>query len=182
MSVSKKIIKFLEEAKIKYELIEHRTVYTAYDKASTLKVPQKTVGKTLLIKCDNQAVIVLIPANKNLAQLKFKKAINNWRKKQKEKSVKKIGFISEQWMKKNLKGIKVGAVPPFGNLWKMPTFAARELFNNPKIIVNSGEYNLSIKISPSSFKKLVSDLIIGNFSESKKIKKAKRRTRKTKKK
>ena len=32
-----KIIKFLEKGKVKYEILKHRTVYTAFDKAKTLK-------------------------------------------------------------------------------------------------------------------------------------------------
>jgi len=41
MGIPQKIIKFLEGNKAKYEQILHRTVYTAFDKATTLGVPQK---------------------------------------------------------------------------------------------------------------------------------------------
>ena len=71
-------------------------------------------------------------------------------------------------MKNKFKGIKVGAVPPFGSLFKLPTFVDRGLINQSKIIVNSGNYNWSIKINPTSFKKIVPDLVIGNFGKTKK--------------
>jgi len=158
MAIPQKIIKFLEKAKVKYEPIGHRTVYTAYDKAATLRVPAKIVGKTLVIRFDRNVGLVLIPANKNLDKLKFKKAAK----------AKSIDFVKEAWMKKNLKGLKVGTVPPFGNLFKLPTFADRGLMKNQKIIVSAGNYNWSIKITPANFKKLVPDLIIGNFGKTKK--------------
>jgi Ala-tRNA(Pro) deacylase len=168
MAISKKVIKFLDKGKVKYEEVRHRTVYTAFDKAKTLGVPEKTIGKTLVIKMDRDFGIVLIPANKNLDKAKFKKVVNKQRKKLEQKAVKKIGFATESWIKKNLKGVKVGAIPPFGNLWKLPTFLDKSLLNNKKIIVNGGDYNWSFKISPTVFKKLVPDLILGNFSKKKK--------------
>ena len=155
MAIPQKITKFLEAAKIKYEPIKHRIVYTAFDKAATLKVPQKMIGKTLVVNLD-KPTFVLIPANKNLDKEKLKKVAK----------VKNVDFLKESWMKKNLKGVKVGAIPPFGDLWHLPTFVDKSLMNQPKIIVNGGDYNWSIKINPTNFKKLIPDLIIGSFSKS----------------
>lgn len=165
MSIAKKLVKFL--ARVKYEPIEHRVVYTAYDKAQTLKVPEKLIGKTLVVKMNGAFAITLISAAQILDKANLKKLVNNWRKKLKQKPVKKIGFATEAWMKKNLKGAKVGAIPPFGNLWGMPTFIDKSLFKNPKVIVNGGNYNVSIKINPNLFKKMIPDLMIGNFGKKK---------------
>ena len=158
MLISQKAIKFLEEARVKYELIKHRVVYTAYDKAATLKVPQKIVGKTLLMKLDKDLVLVLIPANKNLDKNKLRKVVK----------AKKVDFVSERIMKNKLKGVKVGAIPPFGILWKLSVFADRGFMKNPKIIISAGYYNMSIKISPVNLKKLLPDLMIGSFTKAKK--------------
>ncbi|MFC1630265.1 hypothetical protein ACFL06_01900 [Patescibacteria group bacterium] len=80
MPISKKILKFLDSGKVKYEPLEHKTVYTAFDKATTLKIPEKTVGKTLVVKLDRNYGIALIPANKNLDIGKLKKIVSNWLK------------------------------------------------------------------------------------------------------
>ena len=165
MPIAKKLAKFL--SKIKYEPIEHRTVYTAYDKARTLKVPDKTVGKTLVMKTNGGFVIVLVSANQILDKVKFKKTVNGWRKKLGQKLVKEIRFATEVWMKKNLKGVKIGAVPPFGNLWGFPTFVEKSLLENSTIIVSAGNYNVSIKINSNLFKKLIPDLAVGNFGKKK---------------
>lgn len=168
MSIPKKLQKFLDNNKIKYDLIKHRIVYTAFDKAQTLRIPQKIVGKTLVVKFNpigksaasygagKNYALVLIPANKNLDKGKFKKVAK----------VKNIDFVTENWVKKNLKGVKIGAVPPFGNLWKLSTFIDRSLMKQSKIIVNGGNWNWSIKISPTVFKKAISDFNIGSFSKS----------------
>jgi len=168
MPIPKKIIKYLEKAKVKYEPIEHKTVYTAFDKARTLKVKKNIIGKTLILKTDKDLVVCLISANKNLDKNKFKKVANLKRKKIGKKSIKKIEFVSERVMKNKFKGVKIGAVPPFGSLWQLQTFIDRSFLKNPKIILNAGDYNWSIKITPKSFKKLIPGLIIGNISKKRK--------------
>lgn len=153
--IPKKIINFLEKNKIKYESVNHRKVYTAFDKAATLRVLEKMIGKTLVMKADKKAALVLIPANKNLDKKKFKKIAK----------VKNIDFVKESWMKKNLKGVKVGAIPPFGDLWGFPTFIDRSLVNSPKIILDSGDYGFSIKLKGNVLKKLILDPVIGSLTK-----------------
>ena len=170
MAIPKKVINFLEKGKVKYEAIGHRTVYTAFDKAKTLKrgplaggwrvgrSPEKMVGKTLILKTDGKLAMVLIPANKNLDKEKIKKLLK----------AKKVELVSERLIKNKFKGVKVGAIPPFGNLWGLRTFIDNFLMREKEIILNSGDYNFSIKISSNQLKKILPDAIFGNFSEKKK--------------
>ncbi len=158
MAIPQKIIKYLDKNNAKYETLKHRTVYTAFDKAATLRIKPNLIGKTLVVKTDSGLAIVLVPGNRNLDKNKFKKTAK----------AKKADFASEKLIKNKLKGVKVGAIPPFGDLWKAVTFMDRGLLNNPKIIVNSGDYNFSIKITPTNLKKLIPNLAVGNFSKPRK--------------
>lgn len=161
MAIPVKVINFLDKNKAKYDILEHKIVYTAYDKAQTLKVDERAVGKTIVVKIDEKKriyALVLIPANKNLDKQKFKKAAKS----------KKVDFAKELWMKKNLKGMKIGSVSPFGSLFKLQVFAEKALLKNKKIIVSSGDYVHSISLTPTVFKKINPDLVLGNFSATKK--------------
>jgi Ala-tRNA(Pro) deacylase len=157
MAVPKKIINFLEKAKVKYKIIKHKTVFTAFDKSQTLKVPEKIVGKTLILKANNSLVFVLIPASKSLDLKKIKKKIEK----------EKVELASERMIKKRIKGVKLGAIPPFGNLWKCQTFIDNSIKREKEIILNGGDWNFSIKISTKDLKKLIPDLVFGNFSKKK---------------
>jgi len=171
MAVSKKIISFLEKNKVKYEILKHRTVYTAFDKAKTLKIPEKMVGKTLVLKTDGKLAMVLIPANKNLDLQKFKKLAKALPAAclpdRQGRQVKKIDFASERLIKNKFKGVKVGAIPPFGNLWGLRTFIDNSLMREKEIILNGGDYSFSIKLKSKEIKKLVPDSIFGNFGKKK---------------
>jgi len=169
MAIPKKVINFLEKGKVKYEAIGHRTVYTAFDKAKTLKrgplaggwrvgrSPEKMVGKTLILKTDGKLAMVLIPANKNLDKEKIKKLLK----------AKKVELVSERLIKNKFKGVKVGAIPPFGNLWGLRTFIDNSLMREKEIILNGGDYSFSIKLKSKEIKKLVPDSIFGNFGKKK---------------
>jgi Ala-tRNA(Pro) deacylase len=166
MPTPKKVIKFLQKSKVRYDLLEHKTVYTAFDKAKTLKIKPNLVAKSLILKSDNKIVFAVLPANKNLDRNKFKKVVNQWQKKQEQKSVKRIEFVTERLIKNKFKGIKIGALPPFGNLFNYPTFVSRALLGQTKIILNSGDYNNSISIKGVMLKKLIPDLVPGSFGKS----------------
>ncbi len=169
MPIPKNILNFLDKNKVKYQILKHRVVYTALDKAATLRLKPPQIAKTVVVNLDQKDhVLALIPANKNLDKKKLLQLINKGRQKSGLKTFKKIDFAAEKWMKKNLKGVKVGATPAFGLLYKLPTFIDNALANQTKIIVNAGDYQNSLKISPASLSKLNKTIFKGSFSQSKK--------------
>lgn len=90
MAISKKIIKYLDDNKYRYELIEHKTTYTAWDTAQTEKIKPQEVAKALVMKVDNECVLALVPASRNLDKQKLLKIINASRKKEGKNRGKKL--------------------------------------------------------------------------------------------
>ena len=164
--ISAKLVNYLEKNKYKHDVIEHRTTYTAWDTAQTEKVKPQEVGKTLVLKADNSVVLAVLPSNRNLDKQKFLKTLNAWRKKAGkkagEKSAKKVEWAKEAWMKKNIPG-KVGAVPPFSGLLKLPLFIDALLVKNKKIYLGSGEYTVSLRVNTNQYMK-VENPVKGSFS------------------
>jgi Ala-tRNA(Pro) deacylase len=162
MKIPQKIIKYLDKANIKYEIINHKTVFTAYDKAATLKIKPNVIGKTLVLKADKDLIMVLVPGNKNLDLVKIKKVAK----------VKKVDFISETIIKNKFKGVKLGAIPPFplalrslGEGGGIPLFIDRGLAKEKNIFVSSGIYETSFKVSPKVLERL--GAVKGVFSKAK---------------
>jgi len=186
MPILKNLEKFLKDAKVKYEVVKHKTVYTALDKAKTLKIKPKEVTKTLVLKLGSgktaQYVLASIPADKNFDKEKFKKLFNDWLKKAAKadgstmlttkgkifKAVKEIGFAEEKWIKKNIFKTKAGgAVPPFGNLFKTPSFIDKSLLKAKKLVVNAGGFEESVAIMSKQLEK-IEGFVQGSFSKTKK--------------
>ncbi len=171
MAILKSLQNLLEKNKIKHEVIDHKKVYTALDSAETQHIKPQEIVKTLVMKINpRKYVLALIPANKNLDKKKFLKDVNKWLKKEEEKAVKSVEFAKEVWMKKNIKG-KIGATIPLGSLSKMATFIDKSLLKNKNLIINTGDYEKSIKLATKKFLEL-EEMIKGSFSEAKKQSKA----------
>ncbi|MDP2926938.1 MAG: YbaK/EbsC family protein [bacterium] len=163
MKIPAKLTNFLSQNKVKFEEINHRTVYTALDKAATLKVKPKLIAKTLVLKDGKNLFLAVLAANRNLNKEKFKKAAK----------AKNPDFISERLMKTRFRGYRIGAIPPFGRLFQLPSFVDRGLAKEKLVYASAGTYENSLKISPKVLEKL--ETVKASFSEAKKpVKKPKK--------
>lgn len=178
MAILKNLGKLLKGAKVKYEVVKHKTVYTALDKAKTLKVNPKEVAKTLVLKLGSgraaRYVLASIPADKNFDKEKFRKLFNDWNKKMAKtegrvfKAAKEIDFAAENWIKKNILKTKTGgAVPPFGSLFKIPAFIDKSLLKAKKLVINAGGFEESIRLAGNQLGK-ADKAIKGSFAKAKK--------------
>jgi Ala-tRNA(Pro) deacylase len=175
MAILRSLQNLLARNKVKHEVIDHKKVYTAMDSAETQHIKPQEVVKTLVMKINpRRYVLALVPASKNLNREKFLKEVNKWLRKKGEETVKSVEFAKEAWMKKNLKG-KIGATVPLGSLSKMTTFIDRSLLKNKNLVINTGDYQKSIKLATKKFLEL-EEMVKGSFSE------AKKKTKRTKKK
>ncbi|MDD4607040.1 MAG: YbaK/EbsC family protein [Patescibacteria group bacterium] len=149
--ISDKLIKILNEHKIKYEIKEHKTVFTAYDLAQTLKIKPKEITKTLVIKADKNYILVVLGGDQKLDFTKLKKIIG----------AKKVSIATEKDMVKQFK-IKPGAITPFGILYKTPVYLEKKLIQNPKLLLQSGNFNQSLRLTTKDFVKLI-EPVSGSF-------------------
>lgn len=157
MPISKKIPDYLKKKKYKFEIIEHKTTYTAWDTAKTTqkqekKIKPEEIVKTLVAKAGKDYILALVPANKKLDKKKLLKIVNACQKKKKIPAVKSVDLAKEAWMKKNIPG-KVGATPPFRELLKLDIYIDNVLAKQKNLYVGSGEYEYSIKIPAKQYLK-----------------------------
>lgn len=161
MPISKKILKYLDDAGFSYQIVSHRKVFTAYDAAQTMHIKVSQIAKNLLVKAGAGFVMVVLPADRNL----------NFEKLAKLAGVKKISMPKEGVMQKMLK-VKPGALPAFAGVYKLPVFVDKSLFKEKKLVFSSGSFTESIEMTAANYKKLENPHE-GNFSVAKKIKKPK---------
>lgn len=154
IKIPKKVENFLGKVEVKYELMGHRTVYTAFDKAATLRVKPEVIAKVLTIKTGRELALAAVGGDKNLSVEKLQKLLKT----------EKISFAKEKTIAESFKGIKPGAIPPFEDLWKMKIICDKKFLESKKIILSAGTYESSLAITPAVFKKLNPEMTIGNFS------------------
>lgn len=167
-----KLVKYLDKAGVKHEILEHKTVYTAIDAANTMKKKVNEIAKSLLVKADKDYYLVLLPADYNLDFKKLGKCIGA----QTKKPIKTVKIPGEKIME-NLLKVKAGAMSAFGKLHKLPVVIDKGLVKAKKAVFSSGSFNHSVEMAVKDFIKL-EQAILGSIGVKKKINKQKAKTSK----
>lgn len=166
MPIPKSFLGHLSKIGAKHETVPHRRVFTSHDKAATLHADPRTVVKTAVFQAGKKHALVLVPASKHIDKQKVKTAMNVRLRRGGERPEKTVDFAKEAWMKKNLLG-NVGATPPFPDFFHFPAFVDNALLKQPKLYLNSGDYERSFLVNQANFKKILGkDYTRGSFSKS----------------
>jgi prolyl-tRNA editing enzyme YbaK/EbsC (Cys-tRNA(Pro) deacylase) len=75
-------------------------------------------------------------------------------------AAKDIRFATEEEVLEITKGVELGGVPPFGNLFGLEVFVDRTLLNNEKIVFNAGDRRFSIAMLSYDYQKLVEPKLV----------------------
>jgi Ala-tRNA(Pro) deacylase len=153
-----KITKHLDSNKIKYEIIEHKKVYTAYDASATMRIDLDKIVKWLLVKIDKDYGLALVGANQNIDLKKLAKLAG----------VKKAGLPKENVMKTKFK-VKPGEMTAFGSIYSTPVFLDKKLSGQKEAIFSAGSFTESLKIKMKDFVKM-EEPTIGQIGVAKKVK------------
>lgn len=141
--IPKKILSHLDKNKIKYGIIKHKTVYTAYDLAQTLVKKMNEIAKTLIVKVDKGYVLVVLPAHLRVDLGKVKKLLK----------AKSVELAPEKVMEKVFK-VKPGAITPFGSLHKAEVLIDKALLKTKEAIVSAGSFTDSLRLKVKDLQKL----------------------------
>lgn len=150
------ITKLLDQAKVKYKILEHKVVYTAHDVSATTKKKLGEIAKVVLVKADKDFVLIVLPAGKYVDFSGIKKALK----------AKKVSMANEKDIQKYLK-TKIGLLHPFGSIYNVQTMIDKGLSKSKKLIASAGDYTHSLEMALKDFEKLVKP-IKGSFSRGKK--------------
>lgn len=165
MPIPAKVKKYLDSKGVDYEELAHKTVYTAYDAAQTLKKQLKEIAKTILVEADKTHALVVLPADKKIDMEKLKKALG----------AKKISIPNEKVMIKVLK-IKPGTLSSFGRLHDLEVVVDKAMLGVKKAVVSTGSFTDSVFIKVKDFvqseeARLANVAMSGGYKIPKKMKK-----------
>jgi prolyl-tRNA editing enzyme YbaK/EbsC (Cys-tRNA(Pro) deacylase) len=152
MAIPKRLLNALAKQRVRYRVLPHKTVYTAYDLATTLGEDLKKVAKTLLVRAGSRYVLVMLPASARLDLKALAKVL-------KVKSVS----ISPEAAIKRLKVVP-GTTPPFGSLLGVEVALEKALAKATDIIVRAGSLTESLSVKAKDFVRMESP-ILGSFME-----------------
>ena len=141
--INKKLLAYLEKMGIPHEILTHKKVYTAYDKAQTLGAKLEKIVKVLMVKLGKNHHLVVLPASQVLDLKKLAKALSG----------NEVKIVSEKNLVDLLQA-KNTALHVFASLYGLPVVVEKELAKLKEAIFPAGSFTESLKIKVKDFLKL----------------------------
>jgi Ala-tRNA(Pro) deacylase len=144
MEIPKQLIDCLDGNKVSYEVLHHPEAVTAQRIAQAEHVKGRHHAKVVMVKSGDQHLMMVMPADHQIDLEKVEKAIG-----------KAVSLDNEQEFKTLFSDCAIGAMPPFGNLYGLPTYVEESLAEQDYIVFEAGTHTDAIKMSYRDYEKIV---------------------------
>ncbi len=141
---------FLDEHHVKYVTVSHSTAYTAQEIAASAHVKGKELAKTVMIKIDGEMTMAVLPAS---FQVDLHMLMDVF-------EAEKVELATEDEFKNLFGNCELGAMPPFGNLYGLDVYVARELIEDDEIAFNAGSHTELVKLAYEDYARLVQPQVL----------------------
>ncbi len=143
--ISTRLKRFLDDNMVGYDVMHHDPAFTAQELAARMHISGYEFIKVVIVKMDGQFALAALPAPLRVNLKLLAQAAG----------VKKCGLASEAEFQQLFPDCELGAMPPFGNLYSLPTYIDQEVSINENIVVNAGTHAEAIRLRYSDFSRLV---------------------------
>jgi Ala-tRNA(Pro) deacylase len=144
MEIPKQLIECLDENKVTYEVLRHPEAVTAQRIAQAEHVKGRHHAKVVMVKSGNEHLMMVLPADHQIDLEKVEKATGQ-----------AVSLDKEQEFKLLFPDCAIGGMPPFGNLYGLPTYVHQSLAEQDYIVFEAGTHTEAIKMSYGDYEKIV---------------------------
>jgi Ala-tRNA(Pro) deacylase len=144
MKIPKQLIDCLNENKVHYEVLHHPEAVTAQRIAQAEHVKGRHHAKVVILKSGEQHLMAVLSADHQIDLEKVGKVIG-----------KTASLGKESEFKSLFPDSAIGAMPPLGNLYSLPTYVDKTLAEQDYIVFEAGTHTDAIKMSYRDYEKIV---------------------------
>lgn len=144
MEIPKQLIDCLNEYKVPYEILGHSEAVTAQRIAQAEHIKGRHQAKVVMLKSGDQHLMAVLSADHHIDMEKIEKAIG-----------KPVSLAAENEFKSLFPDSVIGAMPPFGNLYGLPTYVDEYLAEQDYIVFEAGTHTDAIKMSYTDYARIV---------------------------
>jgi Ala-tRNA(Pro) deacylase len=141
---------YLDKSGVKYEIDTHSPTFTAQRMASIEHQSGKFVAKPVIVKVDGKFMMCVLSAPKKVDLQALKTSLG----------AKSVELADENDMAKIFDDCQLGAEPPFGDLYKLPTIIDKDLDSQDHILFQAGSHEKTIQMSMADYRKLAKPKVL----------------------
>jgi Ala-tRNA(Pro) deacylase len=149
--ISTKLKEYLDDAGIPYRRRVHPTAYTSQEIAAAIHVPGRQVVKSVIVKADEGALAMAVLSANDTADLDALR---------KEIGCGTLRLATEKEFSDAFPTCSIGAMPPLGNIFGLPTYCETSLSRNREIEFNAGTHEETIRMAFDDFERLANPKMV----------------------
>jgi len=144
------ITDFLDRAGVRYELSEHKPTFSAQQMAAAEHEPGRYVAKPVIVRADDRYIMCVLAASAKIDLGKLKNQLQ----------AKSVELAEEEEIGRLFGDCELGAEPPFGDLYELPTYMDRALADDDHIVFQAGSHNKTLRMSMADYRKLAEPVVL----------------------
>ena len=143
MGVPARLIDFLNQSKVRYEVLHHPEAFTAQELAAIEHVKGRSHAKVVMVKTGAELLMAVLPADHRLDLEKLGKVTG-----------RPMSLASEGEFKALFPDCAVGTMPPFGQLDGVGTYLDKSLADADRIVFEAGTHSDAVKMRYADYERL----------------------------
>ena len=144
MKCKARLESYLQDNEVAYQSQHHPTAYTAQTVAAADHVGGKSLAKVVMAMADGRLAMLVVDAPHKVNFTKVATALQA-----------EVRLAHEEEFVDSFPDCEVGAMPPFGNLFNLPTYVDRGLAEEETIYFKAGTHTDTMSIAYADFARLV---------------------------
>ena len=148
--VSPRLQQYLDDHRICYETLPHRTDFTALETSEHTHTPGGSFAKAVIIETCRAEAMLVLPADHEVELNRLISSLHS----------PEVNLVSEGRIRRIFRDCDRGAIPPFGNLYGLEVFASPKLLHNETVTFNAGSHEMAIRMSRADYVELVHPLVL----------------------
>jgi len=137
-------ISYLIANGVQFERRQHGQAITAQELAHILHVSGHRVAKTVIVSADGQPWMVVLPASERIDLEALRSELGS----------ESVRIMSEAETASLFPGCEVGAEPPLGRLFAMPSILERDLWTEESFVCHGGTHTDSLEVDVVGYTRL----------------------------
>jgi Ala-tRNA(Pro) deacylase len=125
---------FLQTESVPFEVLPHRSTYTAQHLAHTLDVPGDNVAKSVLLHVDDEFVLAVLPATHQVSLSMLEDCLH----------CSSVELATEEELTRVFPDCERGVAPPFGSQYGVATIVDGSLADDERIVFESNSHSEAI--------------------------------------
>ncbi len=147
---SPRLEEFLNSNRVPYDTMKHPHTFTAQETAMRAHIDGHAMAKTVMVKLDGKLAMAVLPSDEWLDVTRLRQV----------SGAREVGLADEADFKDRFPECEVGAMPPFGNLYRMDVYASESFAGGDRIAFNAGNHREVVQMGWDDFERLVHPRVV----------------------